>query len=104
MTKVGKAALALAAVRGRRRRGRERRLGRAQQAKTVTIGWAYDGVGNMAAYDGPALATAKERIKPSTRAIATKLSAHHVQHAGQQAGDREGVRDEARLARAPTSS
>jgi len=34
----------------------------ASQAKTVTIGWAYDGTGNMAAYDGPALATAKERI------------------------------------------
>ena len=34
----------------------------APNAKTVTIGWAYDGVGNMAAYDGPALATAKERI------------------------------------------
>jgi branched-chain amino acid transport system substrate-binding protein len=33
-----------------------------QQRTTVTIGWAYDGVGNMAAYDGPALATAKERV------------------------------------------
>ena len=33
-----------------------------QQRKTVTIGWAYDGIGNMAAYDGPALATAKERV------------------------------------------
>ena len=33
-----------------------------QQKKTVVIGWAYDGVGNMAAYDGPALATAKERV------------------------------------------
>ena len=33
------------------------------QAKKVTIGWAYDGIGNMAAYDGPALATASERIK-----------------------------------------
>ena len=33
-----------------------------QQKRTVVIGWAYDGVGNMAAYDGPALATAKERV------------------------------------------
>jgi branched-chain amino acid transport system substrate-binding protein len=33
-----------------------------KQRTTVTIGWAYDGVGNMAAYDGPALATAKERV------------------------------------------
>src|SRR5262245_21338529 len=34
-----------------------------EQATPVTIGWAYDGIGNMAAYDGPALATASERIK-----------------------------------------
>ena len=34
-----------------------------QQASTVTIGWAYDGKGPMAAYDGPALVTARERIK-----------------------------------------
>jgi len=34
-----------------------------QKATPVTIGWAYDGIGNMAAYDGPALATAQERIK-----------------------------------------
>ena len=33
----------------------------APQAR-VTIGWAYDGIGSMAAYDGPALATAKERV------------------------------------------
>ena len=44
-----------------------------QQASTVTIGWAYDGVGPMAAYDGPALATAKERIKQVNRTGATKL-------------------------------
>jgi branched-chain amino acid transport system substrate-binding protein len=34
-----------------------------QKAIPVNIGWAYDGIGNMAAYDGPALATAQERIK-----------------------------------------
>jgi branched-chain amino acid transport system substrate-binding protein len=33
-----------------------------EQAKTVTIGWAYDGVGAMAPFDGPALAAAKTRI------------------------------------------
>ena len=71
MTKVGKAALALmtvavvavAVVSG----------GSAAPQKTVTIGWAYDGVGNMAAYDGPALATAKERIKAMNKSSATKL-------------------------------
>ena len=71
MTKVGKAALALmtvavvavAVVTG----------GSAAPQKTVTIGWAYDGVGNMAAYDGPALATAKERIKAVNKSSATKL-------------------------------
>ncbi len=71
MTKVGKAALALmtvavvavAVVSG----------GSAAPQKTVTIGWAYDGVGNMAAYDGPALATAKERIKAVNKSSATKL-------------------------------
>ena len=71
MTKVGKAALALVAaalvavavVTG----------GSAAPQKTVTIGWAYDGVGNMAAYDGPALATAKERIKSVNKSSATKL-------------------------------
>jgi branched-chain amino acid transport system substrate-binding protein len=47
--------------------------GSAAPAKTVTIGWAYDGVGNMAAYDGPALATAKERIKSVNKGSATKL-------------------------------
>ena len=34
-----------------------------QKAIPVTIGWAYDGVGNMAGYDGPALVTAQEKIK-----------------------------------------
>ena len=33
-----------------------------EQAKTATIGWAYDGVGAMAPFDGPALAAAKTRI------------------------------------------
>ena len=45
-----------------------------EQAKTVTIGWAYDGVGAMAAYDGPALATAKERIKAVNKTSAIHLA------------------------------
>jgi branched-chain amino acid transport system substrate-binding protein len=44
-----------------------------QQASTVTIGWAYDGVGAMAPFDGPALATAKTRITEVNRSSATKL-------------------------------
>ena len=61
MTKVGKAALVLAAV-AVVAAALVAAGTAAPQQKTVTIGWAYDGVGNMAAYDGPALATAKERI------------------------------------------
>jgi branched-chain amino acid transport system substrate-binding protein len=71
MTNLGRAILALtavavvavAAVSG----------GAAAPAKTVTIGWAYDDIGNMAAYDGPALATAKERVKSINNGSATKL-------------------------------
>jgi len=47
--------------------------GSAAPQATVTIGWAYDGVGAMAAYDGPALATARERIKAVNKTSATKL-------------------------------
>jgi branched-chain amino acid transport system substrate-binding protein len=38
-----------------------------EQANVVTIGWAYDGKGPMAAYDGPALVTARERINQLNR-------------------------------------
>ena len=73
MTKVGKVAVALTAV----ALGAVAVVGggsaASQQTKTVTIGWAYDGVGPMAAYDGPALATATERIKQVNRTSATKL-------------------------------
>ena len=44
-----------------------------EQAKTVTIGWAYDGVGAMAPFDGPALAAAKTRIAQVNKANAIKL-------------------------------
>src|SRR3954466_9385425 len=45
------AALAIAATAGAR-----------QQAGTITIGWAYDSTGNMAPFDGPALAAARIRV------------------------------------------
>jgi len=44
-----------------------------EQAKTLTIGWAYDGVGNMAPFDGPALATAKSHIAALNKAGGTKV-------------------------------
>ena len=44
-----------------------------EQAKTLTIGWAYDGVGNMAPFDGPALATAKSHIATINKAGGTKV-------------------------------
>jgi branched-chain amino acid transport system substrate-binding protein len=44
-----------------------------EQANTVTIGWAYDGVGAMAPFDGPALAAAKTRIAQVNRTNAIKL-------------------------------
>ena len=44
-----------------------------EQASTVTIGWAYDGVGAMAPFDGPALATAKGHIATVNTRSTTKL-------------------------------
>lgn len=44
-----------------------------QAKKTVVIGWAYDGIGQMAPFDGPALATAKTRISEVNRSSAIKL-------------------------------
>jgi branched-chain amino acid transport system substrate-binding protein len=71
MTRIGKATLALVAiaavavavVSG----------GSAAPQATVTIGWAYDGIGNMAAYDGPALVTARQRVTQLNKASSTKL-------------------------------
>ena len=71
MTKAGKAALALAAaaaVAVAVATG-----GAAAPQKTLTIGWAYDGVGNMAPFDGPALATAKSHIATINKSGATKV-------------------------------
>jgi branched-chain amino acid transport system substrate-binding protein len=44
-----------------------------QQATTVTIGWAYDASGAMAPFDGPALATARDRIQQVNRRSNIKL-------------------------------
>jgi branched-chain amino acid transport system substrate-binding protein len=43
------------------------------KAIPVTIGWAYDGIGNMAGYDGPALVTAQEKIKQINKAGKYKI-------------------------------
>ena len=72
MTKVGKATLALVAVAvaavavvgG----------GSAAPQATLTIGWAYDGVGSMAPFDGPALATAKSHVASINKASSTKVN------------------------------
>ncbi len=44
-----------------------------QQATTVTIGYAYDSVGSMAPFDGPALATARDRIAQVNRGPGVNL-------------------------------
>jgi branched-chain amino acid transport system substrate-binding protein len=44
-----------------------------QQANTVTIGWAYDGKGAMAPFDGPALATARDRVRQVNRGSGVDL-------------------------------
>jgi branched-chain amino acid transport system substrate-binding protein len=44
-----------------------------QQANTVTIGWAFDGSGAMAPFDGPALATARDRVKQANRGSGVNL-------------------------------
>ena len=44
-----------------------------QQAGTVTIGWAYDASGAMAPFDGPALATARDRIAQINRGPGVNL-------------------------------
>jgi branched-chain amino acid transport system substrate-binding protein len=44
-----------------------------QQANKVTIGWAYDGKGAMAPFDGPALATARDRVRQANRGSGVDL-------------------------------
>jgi len=73
MTKVGKPALVLAVVAAVAVAVAGGGTAAPQQARTVTIGWAYDGVGAMAPFDGPALATAKTRIAQVNRTSSIKL-------------------------------
>jgi branched-chain amino acid transport system substrate-binding protein len=63
MTKVRKAVLALVVVTVVAVAAVGGGAAAPEKAIPVTIGWAYDGVGNMAGYDGPALVTAQEKIK-----------------------------------------
>lgn len=44
-----------------------------QQAKVVVIGWAFDGSGAMAPFDGPALAAAKTRVAQVNKKSKTKI-------------------------------
>jgi branched-chain amino acid transport system substrate-binding protein len=73
MTKAGKAALALVAVAVVAVAAVSGGSAASEQAKSVTIGWAYDGVGAMAPFDGPALAAAKTRIAQVNKTSAIKL-------------------------------
>jgi branched-chain amino acid transport system substrate-binding protein len=73
MTNVGKTALVLAAVAIVAVAVVSGGSAASEQAKTVTIGWAYDSVGAMAPFDGPALATAKSHIAAVNKRSATKL-------------------------------
>ena len=73
MTKAGRAGLALAAVAVVAVAVVSGGAAASEQAKTVTIGWAYDGVGSMAPFDGPALATAKSHIAAVNKKSSTKL-------------------------------
>ena len=74
MTNVGKVALALGAVTLIAVAAVSGGAAAPQKAIPVTIGWAYDGIGNMAAYDGPALATAQEKIKQVNKAGKYKIT------------------------------
>ena len=71
------------------------------------IGWAFDSKGAMAPFDDPALAAAQLRVKQlnARGGVGGRQAADQdVRHAGQQAGDREGVRAEAARPAARTSS
>ena len=73
MTRAGKAAIVLAAAAVAAVAVVGGSTAASQQAKTVTIGWAYDGIGSMAPFDGPALATAKTHIAQVNRRSNIKL-------------------------------
>jgi branched-chain amino acid transport system substrate-binding protein len=73
MMNLGRAALALAAVTVVAVAAVSGGSAAPSKAIPVTIGWAYDGIGNMAAYDGPALVTAQEKIKQINKAGKYKI-------------------------------
>jgi branched-chain amino acid transport system substrate-binding protein len=73
MTKIGKATLALVAVAVVAVAVVSGGSAASEQAKTVTIGWAYDSTGSMAPFDGPALATAKSHIAAVNKKSSIKL-------------------------------
>ena len=73
MTKVGKAAFALVVVGVAAVVVVGGGSAASQKATAVTIGWAYDGIGKCAAYDGPALVTAQEKIKQVNKAGKYKI-------------------------------
>ena len=73
MMNLGRAALALAAVTVVAVAAVSGGSAAPSKAIPVTIGWAYDGIGNMAGYDGPALVTAQEKIKQINKAGKYKI-------------------------------
>jgi branched-chain amino acid transport system substrate-binding protein len=73
MMNFGRAALALAAVTVIAVAAVSGGSAAPSKAIPVTIGWAYDGIGNMAGYDGPALVTAQEKIKQINKAGKYKI-------------------------------
>ncbi len=63
----------------------------------IVIGWAFDGKGNMAPFDGPALAAANVRVKQinaTRRGHWAQAADHHLRHPGQRSGEGEVVRRE----------
>ena len=81
-------------------RSRSPRSGRASAASTtnaqapIVIGWAFDSKGNMAPFDGPALAAAKVRvgqINAKGGVMGRPLQDRHLRHEQQQPGEGEVV-------------
>ena len=70
----------------------------APAAGPIVIGWAYDSKGAMAPFDNPALAAAQLQVNADEREgrrQRTQAADQDVRHAGQQGGDRQGVRSQA---------
>ena len=62
----------------------------AASSDPIVIGWAFDGKGNMAPFDGPALAAANVRVEADQRegrGQRAQAQDHHLRHAGQRAGE-----------------